>query len=426
MAEKKGQAPDWLVAHFDKMILGAVVLIGAVYLYLGVIAAEPPASISQAVSEIDRVEAELTRPHPGSKPESMKDLAARTESAWRNEVGGFEAKEWTSSFMTHLTVDEIRSEDYEKRLRRKNTRWVLPEIEIQPPQVEIDRVIVKWTMVKPEKTSWTEGGPELEKKLFFEMNQYRNFVLERRVGGEKNPWKKVKSVTEFDAADYEQNFTYEDKDIQPKTVYAYRVRGEAKAQTMGEIKVKSRQTKAMTARTKGVWRVRLKWILPPVGEREDPLAVVEVMKFDLEKGKWFGPKEFRHTDQDPHNEIGVEAEINRDGSVDRKFVFKTRDPDTGESVEIDWRTGFTIKAIEKDLTRQFKRRKVDKDGNPILDENGDPVMMDPVRRKTDRVTYLDDEGNEVHVWSRDPNEVIDVQDKPRQPKKEEKKDPGGN
>lgn len=433
MAERKGRMPEWLLEHFDRMILGAVLLVGGLYLYFGVVAAKPPAAFSTSRSVIRDVQEHLQEAHDRNRPKSPANLPARTVSSWTTAIGGFEAKPWASSLMTHLLKDVQREKDYLTKLRKQNTRWELPQIRLLKPDVKIDRVLIRWQVERPPREEWKEGGPAPEDTRWFRINVYKEFVLERKVGSDPNaPWKKIDMATpvvkkikkedggkekepDRDVMDYLHVYTYEDRDLKPKTVYAYRVRGKAQAVPYGKVLTQERSASPVTAKTLDIWRVELKWIIAAPGK--PPKATLRVYKFDLSRGKWFGPREFDHLEADPYNEIGVVAKINPDGTVDRKSVFREKDPESAEEVEVDWNTGFKIVKLEPNLKREFRKRKVDAKGNPVKDKEGKEIIR-TVELRTQRLIYVDDEGKRREVWTKDPNRIID--EGPRPPRKKEK------
>jgi len=408
---------DFLQDNFDKLALVGAVLVAGAYFYFGVVGEKPNRNVTDAKDLVTRVSSQMNEPHENKKPPGVADLYGRTERTWKPFLTDFQVKPWTGTYNTEIKAVEGLDKGYEAKVLKQNTEWYITKVEIQNPETALDSVTIRWFAVEPEKkNNRIDPSKNYPDNTFPQkFNAFTRFELQRQKGGTAGAkWEKI---AEFTVKPEEPFAMHEHKDdrIEARTVYAYRVLAEAPPPAHGRALGDKFTTKEVSVKTQNVWFIEIKYILPAGSGRDKETAVLEMKKFDLEKKKMFGPKEFRVVDGDT---IGVIVKVDSNFKEIRIVEHPVKDPDTKKDVMLNWDTGFKVLKIERGLQVEFTVRRPGPEGKVIESKRAGT---------TDRVTYRDDEGKERFVWTKDPAVPIDEkprEKKPEEPKPEEKK-PGG-
>jgi hypothetical protein len=406
-----GQKGDFLRENFDKLAMAAALLVAGGYVYFGYVQDKPSPEVRGAKELVQQVHDSVGESHAPKQPAAAGDLFGRTQRAWTPFVNDFHVKPWTATFASHINLQEGIDTARVKETLERNTRWFITEVVLSEPEVALDSVTVRWKAVEPERKEYTRVDGTIDKypdnTFPHKFNPFIRYTLQRHAAGaEPAAWETLTTVDAPPDAPF-GSFEYRDEKIAARTVYAYRVTAEAGNQTVGRMLAKTFTSKEVSVKTQNVWFLEIKYILPAGGNRERDVAILEVKKFDLERRKMFGPKEFRVVEGDV---IGVIVQVDpRTFRETRVVEHPVKDPDTKKEVVLNWDTTFKVVRIERGIAAEFTVRRTGPDGKVV--ESKRPGT-------SDRVTYLDDEGKTRMLWSKDPGVPID--ERPREKKPEDK------
>lgn len=401
----------FLREHFDKLSLVAALLVAGGYFYFGYVQDKPSAAVLGARDLVQQVQEAMAQPHAAKQPGPAGDLFGRTQRTWTPYINDFRIKPWTSTFSSHINLQEGVDHARTREILDRNTRWFITEVVLSEPEVALDSVTVRWKALEPERKEYTRVDNRIEKypenTFPHKLIPFARYTLQRQTAGSApSAWETLATIEASADAPF-GTYEYRDEKIAARTVYSYRVVAEAGNPSHGQALARTFTSKEVSAKTQNVWFLEIKFILPAGGNREKDEAVLEVRKFDLEKRKMFGPKEFRVVEGDT---IGVIVKVDPKTFRETRIVeHPVRDPDTKKDVVLNWDTNFKVVRIERGVSVEFVVRRTGPDGKVV--ESKRPGT-------SDRITYLDDEGKTRILWSRDP--AVPIDEKPREKKPEDK------
>lgn len=423
MAEKKGKADQVLAQHFDKIILVVAVAVLGGYAYLGVATYKPDPAFQTIKANLDRLQAEVGKAHDNLKPKPTPDYVAYAHKNWDQIVGNFKTNDWACSYLTELETNVVTSKAKLEQIKRDNTIWYAPKVELEEPIVEIDKIKLKWSIAPVKRKSEDVVGGVTK---YFEPNTFKSLVLERlappKKPGEKTQWEKV---AEFEVKAEQPVYEYvDDKGLTPKSLFAYRVVGETNKPPYGVRESDKTTTPEKSVKTLDIWKVTLKRIVPKADEGI-LVATIEVSKFEMSKGKWYS-REFQIREMSDFRIGGNPTELPT-GEVRWEHEYEVVDPEKRtEKVKVNFNTGYRVKKLERGVEVEGIRRS---------HEHADPkdpatfkIVETKIKYSTDRVVFIDDEKKEQEIRRSGP--VFEQECKvcvpppsPKQPedKKEEKK-----
>lgn len=393
MAEEKkvSKGKEFFTKHGEKLGLGVAALALVGYLVVGILMATDDPSDKRVGIEAGRLEGEKQKRHE-------KDVQIPDAQPWMNDAIGpwntvvkgkseTPPDNWVASITTEIKYTEIA------KPKEKPIIAVAPTISMGELQVNLDHVVVSWSMkdLSPAEANAAKKKGENPVKL-------SHFKLERRIPGKA--WELLTETKDV------KTLTFKDTKIDPKTRYEYQVT----AFTADPIWLKAtnnanKDNRVMTvatdapAQTLGIWKLTFRSPSRPENAQKGGMVQVVIEKFEKALGRKVTTSRI-HYDGD---KIGWWPDGGEAEPVSKHKTFEG-----GKAYTVDFDTGATLVSVmPKKVTLEIKKCKA------VYGEGGAKERCDTVTEKRNFDVYeifvKDDEGDKKFL-SPNPRETPNGQD----------------
>ena len=365
--QKSGAAGQFVSKHVEKVVLAAAFLALLIYLALGVMMAEADPKIGQLKNQIAAINNEKEKDH-SDDPEMKAGEARVFSEALAPHRTLTLAADTHENVATLVTV--LKGIPTAEPTRRTNPVKV-PMISFMGSSVELDKVLVNWAR---EEWSVTEL---VQIKKEYDILELTHYTIERKVGAD-GEWKVVGENVPLDQT------TYEDTDIDPKTLYSYRITSFCEEDLKKRAGAKGMVIETpMPLKTMGIWNLTVNTAMK--GQ-----AYLTIEKFDKKLGRKVEKKHIHHAEE----KIGWWGPKDGDPPVSVHLVPVGR----GRSELVDFNTGMTLVSVKKKpASIQIDKCKA------IFGAGGQRTgctqsKLTVTISNTFEIVYVDDEGKHVILY----------------------------
>ena len=361
-------------SHGEKVGLGiaAALLLG--YLIIGVAMKKDFEGTGTLENAITAKDGEMRKEHPERKAPKARNYETDIIS-WNRVTVDQPAHDFTGTMLPAFNAIA------QKPIEIVKLAVKIPAITFGSAEVALDSITVTWSaqeFTRLERRKWV--NPRAKKDQRFDIFDITGYTFERMVG-ESGEWKEMAQLEPT-------ILTYRDTDINPRTLYSYRItshmdkdkqnRPEAKGMTIGT---------SAPVRTMGIWNVRF-------ANAMKGMAYVTIEKFDKKLG---GKVEIKHIHH-AGDKIGWWKEGDAENPVGQHRVSLKG----GRTVMVDWNSGMVLKSIEPTKVKvEFPRcrAKFDKTIGVMIEHK---PTQESIFISTNEIQYTNEEGKPQKIYSPDP------------------------